>query len=188
MGIMMLMAGKSWDLDARFDDRTDFWSIPGVNRTGLRNDNSIVSFTTQISDPTWSFGFINDVGEYVERVPPGSSQGASEFEPGDYANFAIEKNGNVVEFDRMFDTVVPSQPHTPGDADLVEFPGSSALTTYYNRLDLFFGNASLPHVTIDATPFSNTDGFALTVPEPASMVILTGFAVLLVRTPRRTSR
>lgn len=187
MGIKMLQDGKSWDLDAKFDDRTDFWSIPGVNNTGLRNDNSIVSFTVMTTDPSWSFGFLNEFGEYVERVPAGTSLGYSEFGPGEFGNFAVEKIGQVVPFDRMTGLVVPSLLHTPGDADLSEFANSGQLMNYYSRLDLNFGLPGLPLLTIDASTFSTTDGFALAVPEPTTCWLVLAAIGLCTPARRRKS-
>lgn len=188
-GIEMLRAGKSWDLDAEFDNRTDFYMVPGLNTTPNRDDDSGVTFDVQISDPSYSVGFINDVGEYVELVGAGELGAAMEFHPGEFANFAIERFGEVTSFDKDLGNLLAQMPRSLADVDLEELPGGNPVfVEYFGKLTLMFDYLpSAPVLMLDANGFSDTNGFAL-VPEPTNLLLMAAGLGLYVMRRRRGAR
>ena len=163
MGVMMINNNQSWDLSAAYD-ANDFTIVEGVDTGELEEDDSRVAFDVTVSDPLLTVGFMNDAGEYVERVGPGGT-GTMEFGAGEFANFAVAFNDQVFQFSGKLANATGSMPRSP---DQAATPAQDQ--PYYGRLSLVFNNVYGQDVvlTLDADAFKTTNGFSFNAPPAAT--------------------
>lgn len=169
-GIAMLQAGKSWDLDAKFD-KDDLCIVPGaqLDLTEFERDDTGVAFDAFITNTSFGVGFLNEFDEYIEFLMPGQSMETWEFDGGELANFALRApddsiipfssdEGGFMEFSNPLDGSTSYE----GFTDLTYFQ-----TVQLNFQSTPFGPVSL---LLDASSFYDTGGFYIPAPGPAVLV------------------